>query len=55
MAEQHTPKPRKPAYRKPCPQLPSGTRCPLCGAAYVCVQFTRPARAALQTAGGGKP
>lgn len=32
---------RKPAYRKPCPNLPKGQRCPLCGGAYICLQSAR--------------
>ena len=34
-------KERKPAYRKPCPDLPKGERCPLCGSIYVCRQSER--------------
>lgn len=26
----------------PCPNLPKGTRCPLCGGAYICLQSNRP-------------
>jgi len=34
-------KKRKPAYRKPCLMLPQGSRCPLCGARFVCLQPER--------------
>lgn len=29
-------------FKKPCPDLPKGQRCPLCGGAYVCLQPKRP-------------
>jgi hypothetical protein len=32
---------REPRYRKPCPDLPKGQRCPLCGSSYICVQWQR--------------
>lgn len=29
-------------YKKPCPGLPKGERCPLCGGSYTCQQPDRP-------------
>ena len=34
-------KPATKRPRKPCPDLPKGTRCPLCGSSYVCLQTWR--------------
>ena len=64
MGEKHTPPGQSstPAYTLPCPNLPKGKRCPLCGGAYVCLQYTRrkdtdPAieRSAQSQATGGQP
>lgn len=42
-------------YRKMCPDLPSGQRCPLCGSAYVCAQPLRPKKQNAQTKPPGPP
>lgn len=30
-------------YKKPCPDLPKGVTCPLCGSGYICLQPERKA------------
>lgn len=33
--------PRKPSYRKPCPDPVKGVRCEVCGGEFVCLQPER--------------
>lgn len=38
------------ARTKPCPNLPKGQHCPLCGGAFICLQSWRPKASKPDTA-----